>query len=172
MKEFGPLGGMRWARPPSRSANALSMGFKARVDARCPPPGSRFLRFDIQNFRNITASGVSAPSYEVDGPPTGNPGSATAIACTLLLLACKILRVNSGQVAAQTMNLSYVQQTCYQMGRSTFIMSLCACASNIKWWTWKSCMKNLCAKWRSHLRYHRKLWWYASISTFLRSQIG
>ena len=34
------------------------------------PQGSRFFRFDIQNFRNVTASGVHAP------PPTGNPGSA------------------------------------------------------------------------------------------------
>ena len=36
-----------------------------------PPYGSRLFRFDIQNFRNVAASGVHAP-------PTGNPGSATA----------------------------------------------------------------------------------------------
>ena len=32
--------------------------------------------FDIQNFRNVTSSGVHAP-YEVHAPPTGNPRSAT-----------------------------------------------------------------------------------------------
>ena len=48
--------------------------------ARAPPPqGSQFFRFDIQNFWNVTASGVHTPSYEVHAPPpTGNPGSATA----------------------------------------------------------------------------------------------
>ena len=40
--------------------------------ARPPPQGSRFFRFDILNFRNVTASGVHVP-------PTGNPGSATVI---------------------------------------------------------------------------------------------
>ena len=41
------------------------------------PQGSRFFRLDILNFQNITGSGVSAPPlYEVDTPPTGNPGSA------------------------------------------------------------------------------------------------
>ena len=40
------------------------------------PLGSRFFRFDIQNFQNVTASGVHAPP-EVHAPPTGNPGSAT-----------------------------------------------------------------------------------------------
>ena len=36
-----------------------------------PPPlpqGSRSFRFDIQNFRNLTASGVGTPPYEVDAP--------------------------------------------------------------------------------------------------------
>ena len=43
-----------------------------------PPQGSRFFPFDIQNFRNVTASGVGGPCYEVNAPPhTGNPGSAT-----------------------------------------------------------------------------------------------
>ena len=47
---------------------------------RAPPPqGSRFFRFDIQNFRNVAASGVGAPPYEVGAPPTGNPGSAAEI---------------------------------------------------------------------------------------------
>ena len=41
------------------------------------PQGSRFFRFDIQNVRNLTASGVHAPSNEVHAPPMGNPGSAT-----------------------------------------------------------------------------------------------
>ena len=35
-----------------------------------PPKGSRFFRFDIQNFRNVTASGVHAPPTR-----SGNPGS-------------------------------------------------------------------------------------------------
>ena len=42
-----------------------------------PPQGSRFFRFDIQILRNVAASGVGAPPYEVGAPPTGNPGSAT-----------------------------------------------------------------------------------------------
>ena len=41
-----------------------------------PPQESRFFRFDIQNFRNVTALGVHAP-LRVLRPPTGNPGSAT-----------------------------------------------------------------------------------------------
>ena len=47
--------------------------------ARPPPPyGSRFFRFDMQNFRNVAASGVHGPPYEIHAPPpTGNPGSAT-----------------------------------------------------------------------------------------------
>ena len=35
---------------------------------RSPPQGPRFFRFDTQNFRNVTASGVGIPSYEVDAP--------------------------------------------------------------------------------------------------------
>ena len=35
-------------------------------------------RFDIQKIRNVTASGVNAPTYVVDAPSAGNPGSATA----------------------------------------------------------------------------------------------
>ena len=37
----------------------------------------KFLRFNIQTFRNITASGVHAPPARSTPPPTGNPGSAT-----------------------------------------------------------------------------------------------
>ena len=44
-----------------------------------PPYGSRFFRFDMQNFRNVAASGVHGPPYEVHAPPTGNPGSATGL---------------------------------------------------------------------------------------------
>ena len=37
--------------------------------ARAPPPyGSRFFRFDMQNFRNVAASGVHGPPYEVHAP--------------------------------------------------------------------------------------------------------
>ena len=42
------------------------------------PQGSRFFRFDIQNFRNVTASGVHAP-LRGPRPPTGNPGMGTAV---------------------------------------------------------------------------------------------
>ena len=35
---------------------------------RCAPQGSRFFHFDIQIFRNVAASGVGAPSYEVGTP--------------------------------------------------------------------------------------------------------
>ena len=48
-----------------------------------PPYGSRFFRFDMQNFRNIAALGVHGPPYEVHAPPKGNPGSAT-VTCTFL----------------------------------------------------------------------------------------
>ena len=37
---------------------------------RTSPQGSRFFRFNIQNFRNVTALGVHAP-YEVDTPSYG-----------------------------------------------------------------------------------------------------
>ena len=39
--------------------------------ARAPPYGSRFFRFDMQNFWNIAASGVHGPPYEVHAPPYG-----------------------------------------------------------------------------------------------------
>ena len=32
------------------------------------PKGPDSFRFDIQNFRNVTASGVNAPPYEVHAP--------------------------------------------------------------------------------------------------------
>ena len=35
---------------------------------RAPPYGSRFFRFDMQNFRNVAASGVHGPPYEVHAP--------------------------------------------------------------------------------------------------------
>ena len=41
------------------------------------PRGSRFFHFDIQNFRNVTTSGVHGPSTRSTPPLTGNPGSAT-----------------------------------------------------------------------------------------------
>ena len=46
---------------------------------RCPPPKSRFFRFDIQNFQNVITSGRSRrpPPPRGRHPPTGNPGSAT-----------------------------------------------------------------------------------------------
>ena len=45
---------------------------------RPPPQGSRFFCFDIQNFRNIAASGVGTP-LRGWRPPMGNPGSATGM---------------------------------------------------------------------------------------------
>ena len=39
--------------------------------ARPPPYGSRFFRFDMQNFWNVAASGVHGPPYEVHAPPYG-----------------------------------------------------------------------------------------------------
>ena len=46
--------------------------------ARAPPYGSRFFRFDMQNFWNVAASGVHGPPVRGPRPPpTGNPGSAT-----------------------------------------------------------------------------------------------
>ena len=46
---------------------------------RTPPPyRAKFFRFDIQNFQNVTVSGVHAP-LRGPHPPTGNPGSATDI---------------------------------------------------------------------------------------------
>ena len=47
---------------------------RARRAPLPPPHGSRFFRFDMQNFRNVATSGVH-------GPPTGNPGSATDNEC-------------------------------------------------------------------------------------------
>ena len=61
--------------------------------ARAPPYRSRFFRFDIQIFRNIAASGVGVPPYEVGAPPTGNPGSATANLHTIALTMVSI-RIN------------------------------------------------------------------------------
>ena len=53
---------------------------------RMPPYGSRFFRFDIQNFRNIPASRVHA-SLRGPRPPTGNPGSATEVYTLAVLLS-------------------------------------------------------------------------------------
>ena len=54
----------------------ICIGGSTLVDARrTPPQGSRFFRFDIQNFRNVTASGVHAPPMRSTPPLRGNPGS-------------------------------------------------------------------------------------------------
>ena len=54
-------------------------GSRGGVPGTHPPQWSRFFRFDIQNFRKVTASGVRGPRH-----PTGNPGSATenSVICT------------------------------------------------------------------------------------------
>ena len=44
----------------------------ADLEEACPahaPQGSRFFRFDIQNFQNVTALGVHAPLWEILDPP-------------------------------------------------------------------------------------------------------
>ena len=65
---------------PLKCAISLAdLGGGARP-ARAPPYGSRFFHFDMQNFRNVAASGVHSLPYEVHAPPTGNPGSTTALA--------------------------------------------------------------------------------------------
>ena len=58
-------------------AGLESIGGSRGRARRAPPYGSRFFRFDMQNFRNVAASGVHGLPYEVHAPPTGNPGSAT-----------------------------------------------------------------------------------------------
>ena len=52
------------------------MGIIGGCPAHPTPQGPRFFRFHIQNFRNVTASGVYTP-LRGPAPPTGNPGSAT-----------------------------------------------------------------------------------------------
>ena len=42
----------------------------------------------MQNFWNVAASGVHGPLYEVHAPPTGNPGSATAIVKIVKIIIC------------------------------------------------------------------------------------
>ena len=51
-------------------------GYRGRAWRTPTPQGSRFFRFDIQIFQNVSASGVHAPLTR-STPPTGNPGSAT-----------------------------------------------------------------------------------------------
>ena len=46
-------------------------GSRGGAPSTRPPYGSRFFRFDMQNFRNVAASGVHGPSYEVHAPPYG-----------------------------------------------------------------------------------------------------
>ena len=59
----------------SQNHNALTIGgFRG---GRTWREGTQFFRFDIQMLRNVAASRVHAPHYEVHAPPTGNPGSAT-----------------------------------------------------------------------------------------------
>ena len=79
--------------PPS-SQQKVTKSQKTVVDpggsaaGACPPYGSRFFRFDIQIFRNVAASGVGAPPYEVGTPPMGNPGSATGRDAMAVVMTC------------------------------------------------------------------------------------
>ena len=52
-------------------------GSRGGVPGARPHKGPDSFVFDIQNFRNVTVSGVYAP-LRGPRPPTGNPGSATA----------------------------------------------------------------------------------------------
>ena len=77
----------------------LIVAWHALADARrTPPRGSRFFRFDMQNFQNVTASGVHAPPPP---PPTGNPGSATGMK-VLQKLTCCVSYKNSYQYSWYT----------------------------------------------------------------------
>ena len=77
------------------------MQWRIQAGARRPPYGSRFFRFDIQIFRNVAASGVGAPPYEVGAPPTGNPGSATGMDSLVPDLRLAVSHVERGDVCAR-----------------------------------------------------------------------
>ena len=70
-------------------------GSRGGVPGACPQ-GSRFFRFDIQIFWNVTASGVHAP-LRGPRPPTGNPGSATVIAHTHKLGSSLVIQTSITQ---------------------------------------------------------------------------
>ena len=64
--------------PPALCAVSEYIGGSRGVPSHAPH-GSRFFRFDIQHFRNVTASGVHATLRGSCPPLMGNPGSATGI---------------------------------------------------------------------------------------------
>ena len=53
---------MAYTAPPSIG------GSRGGAPGARPPYGSRFFHFDMQNFRNIAASGVHSPPYKVHAP--------------------------------------------------------------------------------------------------------
>ena len=57
--------------PPSYLGRLTLADLGGRARRAPPPYGSRFFRFDMQNFQNVAASGVHGPLYEVHTPPYG-----------------------------------------------------------------------------------------------------
>ena len=84
-----------------------SRGGRAR---RAPPPyGSRFFRFDMQNFWNVAASGVHGPLYEVHAPPYGKSwirhclliqSSRISSSAARILKVCRLSCLHSVQLYA------------------------------------------------------------------------
>ena len=79
------------------------------LPARAPPPqGSRFFRFDIQNFRNVAALGVGAPPTRLAPPPTGNPGSAAGYVHEEIIYISQVVSISTVvQVAFLRITCSY-----------------------------------------------------------------
>ena len=68
------------------------------IPGACPPQGSRFFRFDIQNFQKVATSGVHAPSYsyEVHAPLREilDPALHSPFRSDLLVMAYKDTKLN------------------------------------------------------------------------------
>ena len=67
-----------WVKFPNRKMCSYFPGFPVHVGTMTladlggrPPYGSRFFRFDMQNFRNVAASGVHGPPPTRSTPPYG-----------------------------------------------------------------------------------------------------
>ena len=66
--------------------NTISLADPGGHRQRMPPPPNRinFFHFHIHFCRKVYVSEVGAPQW-VGAPPTGNPGSATEYAMSLIL---------------------------------------------------------------------------------------